>query len=500
MPGAKKNYFGLEGFVWYIGVVEDRKDPDKLGRVRVRCFGWHTEDKELIPTNALPWAHPMFPANLPAIYTPKEGDMVFGFFLDGDSAQNPVIMGVLPGIPIAYANKAKGFNDPNGKYPKRINEQTTSRLARNRPEETIIEKRKRGLKKGVKSAGGVTWSEPSPSFAPEYPYNYAHETESGHAFEMDDTKGKERVHLAHKIGSFIEMDYDGSRIEKVIKDNYTVIMGSDYLYVQGKCSITVDGDCNLKVAGKINVEAAEINMAASGDVKIKGKSVKIEADTSMDLKSGTAFNAGGGKSASISAGATATIQGKTVDLAGKQVNLQMGFATPPSTSGLSVSPSTTSTSNTSTSNTSTSNTSTTSTTTTTAGSSNTTTTSSTTGKSTDAKTITVSDRFNAAMGTVTQATKDLATTMPIGELTSKMQSFETNINSLVGDVISLPTDQRTQVQTGSYNVYLGAKDKGIEINLAEPLIPPEKLTQQVTYQIGKQLYPRTEVVEKTGDG
>ena len=39
------NYFmGLDGFVWFTGVVEDRNDPDALGRVRVRCLGFHTED------------------------------------------------------------------------------------------------------------------------------------------------------------------------------------------------------------------------------------------------------------------------------------------------------------------------------------------------------------------------------------------------------------------------------------------------------------------------
>ena len=39
------NYFmGQDGFVWFIGVVEDRNDPSKLGRVKVRCLGFHTED------------------------------------------------------------------------------------------------------------------------------------------------------------------------------------------------------------------------------------------------------------------------------------------------------------------------------------------------------------------------------------------------------------------------------------------------------------------------
>jgi hypothetical protein len=479
MPGARKNFFGLEGFVWYIGVVEDRNDPDLLGRVRVRCFGWHTENKELIPTDALPWAHTVFPTNLPATYTPKEGDMVFGFFMDGDSAQNPIVMGVLPGIPIAKADTTIGFNDPKGKYPKRINEPTTSRLARNRPEETIIEKRRRAQKKGIKSAGGVDWSEPTPSFAPKYPYNYAHETESGHAFELDDTPGKERVHLAHNSGTFIEMDYNGDRIEKVKKDNYTLVMGKDFVYVEGTCSVTVAGDCNLKVGGKINVEASEINMNSSGEVKIKGSKVKIESTGSMDLKSASAFNAGGGKSASISASATVTLQANKIDLAGAQVNMQAGYATPPIGTGLGSVSSLTGAAATTAANTSNTRTV-------------------VDGKTLDSKTLLNNPTFTNAMDAIGSATKDLAAGLPTGELTSSMLGFETKINSLVGDVLSLPTNQLNQVQNGAYSVYLGAKEQNIDINLSQPLIPAQQVAGKMEYEVAKQLYPKTDFILKEG--
>ena len=47
----QQNYFmGMDGFVWFTGVVEDRHDPSKLGRVRGRCLGLHTENKVDIPT------------------------------------------------------------------------------------------------------------------------------------------------------------------------------------------------------------------------------------------------------------------------------------------------------------------------------------------------------------------------------------------------------------------------------------------------------------------
>ena len=44
------DFMGQEGFVWFVGVVEDRDDPERLGRVRVRCLGYHTENKTLIET------------------------------------------------------------------------------------------------------------------------------------------------------------------------------------------------------------------------------------------------------------------------------------------------------------------------------------------------------------------------------------------------------------------------------------------------------------------
>ena len=51
------NFFsGQDGFVWFTGVVEDRDDPEKLGRVRVRCVGYHSDDLEEIPTKDLPWS------------------------------------------------------------------------------------------------------------------------------------------------------------------------------------------------------------------------------------------------------------------------------------------------------------------------------------------------------------------------------------------------------------------------------------------------------------
>ena len=44
-----ENFMGLNTFLWFIGVDEDRNDPIKAGRVRVRIVGHHTENKTILP-------------------------------------------------------------------------------------------------------------------------------------------------------------------------------------------------------------------------------------------------------------------------------------------------------------------------------------------------------------------------------------------------------------------------------------------------------------------
>jgi hypothetical protein len=97
-----RNFLGHDGFIWWIGVVEDINDPLTLGRCKVRCFGYHPAKKtDLVPTVDLPWALTIHPLNTPNLYgAPALGDWVFGFFLDSLSAQEPAILGYLPAIPV----------------------------------------------------------------------------------------------------------------------------------------------------------------------------------------------------------------------------------------------------------------------------------------------------------------------------------------------------------------------------------------------------------------
>ena len=100
---ATSNFMGKDGFNWFVGVVEERDDPDHAGRVKVRCIGYHTENTQDIPTEDLPWAHVMMPvtagANSGIGLSPHfllQGTWVVGFFRD-PAKQEPIIMGALPG-------------------------------------------------------------------------------------------------------------------------------------------------------------------------------------------------------------------------------------------------------------------------------------------------------------------------------------------------------------------------------------------------------------------
>ena len=92
--------------VWWTGVVEDRNDPEQLGRCKVRIFGIHSEDTNILPTKDLPWAMPLQSITSAASsgvgVSPVgfvTGTWVMGIFLDGDQYQQPLVMGTIAGKP-----------------------------------------------------------------------------------------------------------------------------------------------------------------------------------------------------------------------------------------------------------------------------------------------------------------------------------------------------------------------------------------------------------------
>jgi len=106
----RTDYLGRDGYTWWIGEVEGIKDPSGLGRVQVRILGWYTGHKKkeaytkVIPTKDLPWANVLLPADQPGTKNAgtttelQPGAWVLGFFLDGDEAQLPIVLGSFRGF------------------------------------------------------------------------------------------------------------------------------------------------------------------------------------------------------------------------------------------------------------------------------------------------------------------------------------------------------------------------------------------------------------------
>jgi hypothetical protein len=304
-----KDFAGKNGFTWFIGIVEDRQDPLKLGRCRVRCVGWHAEDKMQLPTEMLPWAMVTYPINNTNTYAPKEGDMVFGFFADGESGQNPIVMGSFPSIPLKAGNSQEAFSDGRTEaqltdapvkpsetptlYPRRLDEPSTSRLARNDADfpSPINES------KTANKAGKV---EPNSYYAAVYPYNNVYESESGHAMEFDDTKGAERIHLYHRSGSYVEWGPAGDRSERIQRDKFSVVIGDDSVYVQGNVNLFVDGNVTAQIGGNVTADI--------------GGNVTADIGGNATMQVGGNFNADIGGTCDISSGGNMTFTAPRIDL------------------------------------------------------------------------------------------------------------------------------------------------------------------------------------------
>ena len=347
-------FMGKNGFQWFVGVVEDRADPKTLGRLRVRCLGYHTEDLIKLPTKDLPWSHVMNPITSATVsglgQSPLgavEGSWVVGFFQDGADAQQPIIIGTLPGVPSELPTKGnnKGFQDEvHANYPKyketdvnrlAVNAKTTAaagQVSTDANPHSSLTIRRADREKNIGRADfnqvdlgranlggtfvlegddGTEFSEPETSYDAEYPHNHVYESEAGHVREMDDTPGAERIHERHANGTGYEIHPNGDKVTRVKKDNYDLIYGQQYTHIRGNQSTTTNGGVKVFVnaagaggrnalkqyhytiqVGKnanvnIQVDKGDVNVVTTdGDINLKsGKDIVLDAAQGIRLKS-----------------------------------------------------------------------------------------------------------------------------------------------------------------------------------------------------------------------
>lgn len=240
---------GTEGFRWFLGIVEDRDDPLKLGRLKIRIYNVHSENKALVSTKELPWANVLNPIQSASFnkvgISPTGilvGTTVVGFFMDGNDGNQPIVLGTLAGIP--------GNKQENHDVPKEAREQNPI----SKP---------------------LTGPEPPSAYKAKYPYNKVIRTERGHVIELDDTPDNERIHIYHRSGTYEEVNKQGRKVTKVVDDDFDIVVKNQEVWIGGKLNVYVNGVATCRasrwnIIGDVYVEGS---IKASGEITDKTRSM-----------------------------------------------------------------------------------------------------------------------------------------------------------------------------------------------------------------------------------
>ena len=134
-----------------------------------------------------------------------------------------------------------------------------------------------------------SWTEPESDYKAKYPYNNVMQSESGHFLEFDDTKDSERIRLQHRVGTYTEIQVDGSSVNKIIGDNYQIVLKDNNVLISGACNITVEGDSILTVNGDcVQRIKGDFLQEIEGDYQqvVKG-SMSITSKNDIDITAGS---------------------------------------------------------------------------------------------------------------------------------------------------------------------------------------------------------------------
>lgn len=298
---------GVKDPLWFVGVIENNDDPRKEGRVKVRAFGIHGTNKD-VTTEELPWAiciHGGYDVNI----VPKTNSWVFGFFMDGRGAQQPMILGVIPSQMTKVLNpEVDGWGavpptnaalHAEGSDPESFGQPQNHRLVRAEYiDETYVLQQETMRTKDIKVGGdetdSKTWSEPPAAYNASYPHNRVIHA-GKNSIEIDSTPGSERIMIWHASGSYVQVDSQGTKTDKSVSDRYEVndrnqhvsvsgmssvtVMGNSYVYVKGNKIEEINGDLQQLVHGNHLLSVGgQSTMQAGNQVQIRGADVKMEAN------------------------------------------------------------------------------------------------------------------------------------------------------------------------------------------------------------------------------
>lgn len=327
---------------FFLGVVEDRNDPKKLGRVRVRVFGAHSEDrKSQIPIDSLPWSFVVQPPHVSTsghtVSQLVEGTWVVVMYMDANM-QDPLVMGSIPGIESERPNYEIGFSDPFGIYPRWTGDTNLSLVTdQDRwTEHPTYEKRSdtrvtdipRAKKYEIPTVSSTvadqeydrsTFNELDlrGSQTTQYPYNAVREFESGMLEEYDSTTDNTRITESHQSGTYREILHDGTTTVKIVGDGYSLTLKDHNMYVKGDLNVTVEGNMRQLVEGDYTLEVeGNYHQFVRGNRETKigsNDAIEIGADQSINIRNRHSLHCGDNQTILVDKNHTETVGG-TSDL------------------------------------------------------------------------------------------------------------------------------------------------------------------------------------------
>ena len=318
---------GFRNLLWYVGVVEDRHDATNDGRVKVRAFGIHTEDKQAMPTADLPWAIVLDGSDGGVQKIPDVGDWVFGFFMDGDDAQHPMVMGRVPGVSLQLPPESGAPREANYMPVESLPKYGKPPLHRHLGgEDAQVGQgpiQAAAVKNGIESAiDGESWSEP-PIISPEKNLDntiYTSKNDNNYVVLSDSREGDGTyILISHASGSAVQIDSHGTILVKSFGDTYNssegftmnrteldshtniggdwavrVERGSGKIWINGdldiECenfNVTARGSANINAAAGTNISGGKVGLFATSD------DINLAANANIKMKAGTALNFGG---------------------------------------------------------------------------------------------------------------------------------------------------------------------------------------------------------------
>ena len=121
-----------------------------------------------------------------------------------------------------------------------------------------------------------------------YPKNHVYESESGHTVEFDDTKDAERINEHHKSGTFYEVDADGTKVTRIVANNYVIVAGSNNINIKGDVNLTIDSNCRTYIKGNwdIQVDGSKTEVVKKNVTETYGadQTTKITGNLDVDAK------------------------------------------------------------------------------------------------------------------------------------------------------------------------------------------------------------------------